>query len=266
MAALREADPGAEVVHVEAVQAYTTEDATLAAEVDEWDRRARLPLHLFLGQVTPEHWAWPWLVARGAAPEALGRLAAERARPDVLGLNYYPELSCRELVRLDDRVVNVAVDAGMAGLERELLRAHADYALPMMVTETAVEGPAAKKAQWLDELVAGATALRGQGVPVLGLTWWPLFDFVDWSWASGGAVVEEFYRRATPGDRPRPVPPPGIPGGPVEPFLRRMGLYELGPGADGPLTRLPTAALERFRLHTRQTPSGTAAGLGPSPH
>jgi beta-glucosidase/6-phospho-beta-glucosidase/beta-galactosidase len=261
-AILRELAPDAEVVHVEAIQAYTTEDATLEAEVEEWSRRKRLPLRLVLGQVGRGDWEWEWLVAHGAHPNALEQLAADGARPDLLGLNYYPELSCRELVRLGDKIVHVAVDAGMPGLERELYSASAEFSLPLMVTETAVEGGAAKKARWVDELVAGVQGLRAEGVPVVGVTWWPLFDFVDWSWASGGAVVEEFYRRDADGEPPRPVDPPGAPGGPIEPFLRRMGLYELGPGVDGPLTRLATPALERFALHAGRVPLDRTAGAG----
>jgi beta-glucosidase len=72
-------------------------------------------------------------------------------------------------------------------------------------------------------------------------------DFVDWSWASGGSVVEEFYRRDGPGEAPHPVSPLGAPGGPVTPFLRRMGLYRLDAGATGTLERLPTNALDHFR-------------------
>lgn len=262
IAALRQADPGVEVVHVEAVQAYSTEDVSLVPEVEQWERRALLPLRLFLGHVARGDWYWQWLVAHGADPRVLDELAASGARPDVLGLNYYPELSCRELLRLGDKVVHVALDAGMPGLERQLLSAHREFALPLMVTETAVEGSGAKKARWLDQLVAGAEALRAGGLPLLGVTWWPLFDFVDWSWASGGAVVEEFYLRDEPGAMPKPVPPPGSPGGPVEPFLRRMGLYELRPGPDGPLTRVPTEALERFALHAGKARSAPAAGTG----
>jgi hypothetical protein len=72
-------------------------------------------------------------------------------------------------------------------------------------------------------------------------------DFVDWSWASGGSVVEEFYRRDGPGELPHPVSPLGTPGGPVTPFLRRMGLYRLDADASGKLERRPTNALDHFR-------------------
>jgi len=165
----------------------------------------------------------------------------------VLGLNYYPELSCREIVRLDGATVHVAFDGGLDQLVGELRRWHAAYGIPLMVTETAVEDDVEKQCKWLDQLVGGLDALRDDGLPIVGLTWWPLMDFVDWSWASGGSVVEEFYRRDGPGELPHPVSPLGTPGGPVTPFLRRMGLYRLDADASGKLERRPTNALDHFR-------------------
>ena len=151
------------------------------------------------------------------------------------------------------------MDGGVERLVGELLRSHTAYAIPLMVTETAVEGDGDKQCAWVDRLVDGLEDLRGKGLPIVGLTWRPLMDFVDWSWASGGSVVEEFYRRDGVGQRPHPVSPLGAPGGPVEPFLRRMGLYRLEADAAGNLERRPTRALARFR--TWAMPSATRPGL-----
>ena len=76
----------------------------------------------------------------------------------MLGLNYYPELSGREIVRLDGTSVHVAVDGGLELLVKELRRAHRAYGLALMVTETAVEGGAEEQCAWVDVLVPpGAT-------------------------------------------------------------------------------------------------------------
>jgi len=249
--AIREADGEAEIVHVEAVQVYETADDSLLGELRLWERRSELPTQLITGQLGPEDSMWSWLENHGVTGTTLRRLASEGVMPDVIGLNYYPELSCRELVRLDGNVVHVAYDGGMGRLAQVLRQWHARYRSPLMITETGVEGSTGKKLEWLDELVAGLRVLRREGVPVVGLTWWPIMDFVDWGWAAGGAVVEEFYRRDGPGGTPRPVEPAGEAGGPVTPFLRRMGMYRLDLDGDGRLERAPTALVEHFRAHAR---------------
>jgi beta-glucosidase len=113
---IRRVDKDAEIVHVDAVVVYGTEDSSLDEEVRSWERRARLPARLLLGRVDPEDEDWSWLERHGVDPAALDRLRRCGERPDVLGLNYYPELSCREIVRLDGRVVHVAVDGGVEAI------------------------------------------------------------------------------------------------------------------------------------------------------
>lgn len=246
--AIREADAAAEIIHVEAVQAYQTADASLLGELRLWERRCELPTQLILGQLRPGDPMWSWLQRQGIGSAVLDRLAAEGVSPDVIGLNYYPELSCRELIRLDGKVVHVAHDGGSHRLEQVLRHWHARFGIPLMITETGVEGEDEKKCAWLDEIVGSLNRLRSAHVPVLGLTWWPVLDFVDWGWASGGAVVEEFYLRDGPGGHPRPVEPRGEPGGPLGPFLRQMGIYGLHADGDG-RERLPTALVGHFRSH-----------------
>jgi beta-glucosidase/6-phospho-beta-glucosidase/beta-galactosidase len=245
--AIREADSAAQIVHVEAVQAYQTADPLLAGELLLQQRRSELPTRLILGQVGPDDPMWSWLARHGISDIVLERLADQAVSPDVLGLNYYPELSCRELIRLGGDVVQVTFDGGTEQLEEVLRHWQARYGLPLMITETAVEGSSAHKRAWLDDLVGSLHRLRRDGVNVLGLTWWPMVDFVDWGWASGGEVVEEFYRRDAESGQPRPVEPAGVPGGPVTPFLRRMGIYRLQPSQGGQLNREPTGLLAHFR-------------------
>ena len=247
--AIREADPDASVVHVEAVQLYSTADATLTAEVLEWRERAWLPTDLLVGRLSVDR--ADWLERHGISEEALARVAAGSVVPDVIGLNYYPELSPRELVRLDGQVVHVTENRGAEGLLEAAAAFYERYGLPLMITETAAEGDDEHRIRWLDEVVRVVELLESDTVPVLGLTWWPLFDFVDWSWASGGESVEEFFVRDGADGAPIPVAPMGVPGGEVDPFLRRMGLYRLDRG-DGRLSPISTRAVESFRAHAKR--------------
>lgn len=247
--AIREADPDARIVHVEAVQLYSTLDPSLEDEVAGWRRRAWLPTDLVVGQL--DAGGVDWLEHHGVAEETLACLQAGAVVPDVIGVNYYPELSPRELVRLNGQVVHVAENRGASGLVEAIAAFYERYGLPMMITETAAEGDDDHRIRWLDDAVRAVEILDRESVPVVGLTWWPLFDFVDWSWASGGETVEEFFVRAGPDGSPIPVAPMGTPGGEVDPFLRRMGLYRLGDG-DGRLLPVSTRAVESFRAHAKR--------------
>ena len=249
--AIRRADPAAEIVHVEAVQLYETADDSLRPEVDLWRARSLLPTDLLLGRVDSDHELAPWLEQQGVQLNTLERLRTGAIVPDVLGLNYYPELSCRELIRQGGSTVHVAQDGGVEGLAAVLRRFHERYSLPLMITESAVEGDVGHRTDWLNAAAESVGRVIGEGIPVVGFTWWPLFDFVDWSWASGGEVVEEFYVRDEPGGDPHPVAPLGPSGGPVDPFLRRMGMYRLE--AEGNTLRpVPTTLVDRFRAYAAE--------------
>lgn len=241
--AIRAADPDAVIVHVEATHLWSTVDPSLSSHLEELELRNYLPTDLVLGRVDAAHELHPWLLDHGVEQAALDRLRAQATRIDVIGLNYYPELSARELIRVGDQIVGVAEDGGSEGLVA-LIRGFAErYGLPILVSETAVEGDPQHLVEWMDEALRCVLGLRAEGVELIGVTWWPLFDFVDWSWASDGAVVEEFWVRID--GVPSPVVPPQRAEG-ISAYLRPMGLYRLRDEA-GLLRRDPTAAVDRFR-------------------
>ena len=74
---------------------------------------------------------------------------------------------------------------GLATLAREVFDR---YGLPMLVTETSVEGPAVAREIWLQNLIDDISQLREEGIPLNGLIWWPMFDQIDWdgAWKHGG--------------------------------------------------------------------------------
>ena len=53
----------------------------------------------------------------------------------------------------------------------------------MMLTETSIEGQAINREIWLETNVEHIRRLREEGVPMLGLIWWPMIDQVDWDGA-----------------------------------------------------------------------------------
>lgn len=233
--AIRAANPDATVVHVEASALYETEHEHLRDEAAHLAAVARLPLELVLGRVDRRHPLASWLVENGASPTALDELVRRPAAPDLLGVNYYPDLTPRSLVVHEGRSAQVAVDRGAQGLETVLRGFAADYRLPLVITETSIEGDDEVRTDWLRAAARTVAAVRAEGLDVRGLTWWPMFDFVDWSYASGGVSVEEFLApQAVGADQGyAPVPPLAAPGAGPEAYLRRMGLLRLV--ADGEL-------------------------------
>jgi len=245
--AVRAANPDAVVVHVEASSLYRTDDAGLAEHAALLEAVGMLPTDLLLGRVDLSHPLHAWLLEQGADPERLERLTVAPPTVDLLGVNYYPDLSPRTLVQRGDEVAQVATNRWSDGLADSLRAFSARYGLPMLITETSIEGDDDVRSAWLDDSVRSIGELRAEGLDIRGYTWWPVFDFVDWSYASGGRNVEEFVvdddivaARQHSGD--------GAADGrrAKSPFLRRMGVIRLDEQEDGRLARVPTAAAELY--------------------
>jgi beta-glucosidase len=228
--AVREANPDAVIVHVEAASMYETSDPALAEHTALLAGIGHLPTELLLGRVTPAHPLWSWLVGNGAPPATLDSL---RDGPgpaiDVLGVNYYPDLTPRVIEQVDGQIRQVTVNRWTAGLEQALHTAAERFGLPMVVTETSIEGDESVRRRWAEESMATVRRLRAEGLDIRGYTWWPLLDFVDWSYASGGRNVEEFVLDPS-GNRPPTAEMYADVADGVTPFLRRMGLIGLGDG------------------------------------
>ncbi|MEJ7648141.1 MAG: family 1 glycosylhydrolase [Nakamurella sp.] len=247
--AIRSADPDAVIVHVEAATWVHTTDEALTEHTALLRRIGWLPTDLILGAVDSNHPMYDWLLENGAAVDQLESLLRQSAAPDLIGVNYYPDLTPRRLVTVDGAPVQVAYNAGPAGLRSVLADFSNRYRLPLAVTETSIEGDDAARSAWLRESAAAVLDLRERGADIRGYTWWPLMDFVDWSYAAGGANVEEFAVALARDDDVAvgPAPPLGSPGDGKTPFLRRMGLLRLEEQADGSLDRVATPAVDAFR-------------------
>ena len=259
--AIRGAQPGARIVHVEAATNIVTEDPNLDDHARLLTGVGWLPTDLMLGRVDASHPMRGWLLQHGASEAHLGWLTAHGTSPDIMGVNYYPDLTPRRLVSVEGQVMQVSYDRGARGLREALTGFHTRYGLPLAVTETSIEGDDATRTRWLSESVDAVRRLSGEGVDVRGYTWWPMFDFVDWSWAAGGANVEEFAVALPKADGSfefAPAPPLGDPADGKTAFLRRMGVVRLEESEEGSLERLPTEAAHRFASEAMQ-PAGEGA-------
>lgn len=259
--AIRAADPDAVIVHVEAAKLLRSARPIAGDALTVERERAFLATDLLFDRVDDAHPLAGWLRRSGVSREELRWLQRGPAEIDVIGVNYYPDLSVRELVEHEGILREVAVEGWDAGLTDVIEAFWRRYGLPVFVSETSTEGDDDRRGAWLKASTAAVARLRAEGVPVRGYTWWPLFDFVDWSHASGGRTVEEFWVRTVRPDGAEsisPVLPPGKPGDDIDAFLRRMGLWRLAPGPDGTLDRLETGVAGLVRTLTARPGDETA--------
>jgi beta-glucosidase/6-phospho-beta-glucosidase/beta-galactosidase len=236
--ALREVDPRAVMVHVEAAGLSRFADPDLAPLAAEEQLRRFLCLDLITGRVTRDHPLLAWLLRNGVAPSELRDLARTPLSLDLLGLNFYPQWATLELsIHRTGRLALRKVEKDGAGFA-ELIELYYDrYRAPVMITETSAVGNHRLRERWLIASLAGIKGLRARGVPVLGYTWFPLFTMVDWRYRTSKAPVEQFY---------------------VD-----LGLFTLG-AAGGPRW-LPTPLVESFRQAVAD-PLAAIGALDTAPH
>jgi hypothetical protein len=226
--AVAEASGGrASFVHVEASFRFVGE----GPEVDHLRERAFLVPDLVAGRVDHAHPLAGYLAANGFADDDLGWARDHPALPDVVGVNYYPAVSTERIVPGDPRDggpldLRPRVNAWTEGLT-DVLTSYADrYHRPVFLTETAWVGTVGERLAWLDASVACVRGLRERGVDVVGYTWWPLFDMVEWTYRHGAEPVDA-YRLA-------------------------MGLWDLVRDDAGVLRRVRNPVADRFRYHAHR--------------
>ena len=219
--AIRAVDPAIVLVHVEPTDYYVAATAGLAAEATLWQSIGFLALDLISGKMGVDHPLFPWLRAHGASEEALMQFEGSAMDLDVIGINMYPMFSNRVVVEPVEAGEPPRVEGSPALLEQLVELYWSRYHRPMMITETAADGSIARRREWLDGSVAAVRRLRERSVPVIGYTWWPMFDMVAWEYRLGTAPVTE--------------------------YLARMGLWALDPQPGGGLARRHTPLVDAYR-------------------
>jgi beta-glucosidase/6-phospho-beta-glucosidase/beta-galactosidase len=235
---IKEIDPEAIMVHVEAAGIVRAARPDLERLAQEDQLRRFICYDLITGRVTTEHLLFPWLVRNGTSPDDLAGLVEQAISLDVLGLNFYPQWSTKEMfINRNGKLAYREIEKQGAGFAEMIAAYHARYQAPVIVTETSARGSDKVRANWLKTGVGAIKTLRERGVPVLGYTWFPIFTMIDWS-----------YRLAR---------------GPVEQYRLELGLYKLGRA--GELRWVPTPLVEQFRACVSH-PAEAVGTLAVSPH
>lgn len=192
--AIKEIVPDSVMVHVEATGLTRTIREDLAALANEETHRGYLCYDLINGRVTPDHLLFSWLVRNGASPDDLNELRENKISLDVLGMNFYPQWSTKQLY-LDTRgrIAFREVEPEGNGFVELIRHYYERYQVPVMITETSAVGSDEIRSKWLESSVSMIKNLRGEGVPIIGYTWFPLFTMIDWRYRFSNEPLENFY-------------------------------------------------------------------------
>jgi beta-glucosidase len=211
---LKNIQPDSIMVHVDAAGITRSSRPDLDPLAAEDQLTRFLCYDLVTGRVNLDHPLYTWLLRSGAPPDVLSAFVTVPIEIDVLGLNFYPQWSTRQLYldRMGRAAYRVIERAG-AGFGDMIAEYQARYGAPVIVTETSALGSDNARSQWLEAALVAIKYLRGEGVPVLGYTWFPLFTMIDWRYRHGRANVDKYrielglYKLGYPG-QPRWTPTP----------------------------------------------------------
>jgi beta-glucosidase len=225
---IRSIDPDSIMVHVEATGLTVTDDPSLHTEAEQSLHKRLTQLDLITGRVDKEHPLYDWFLKNGVKSEELEWFREHAITIDVMGLNYYPELSVSELYKENGIVKSKMVWGGESCLETILKFYYERYRRPIFITETSTNQKVGDRVKWLNDSIHAVKKLRAQDVPIVGYTWFPLYDLINWDYREGKE--------------------------PVEFYLEPMGLWKLEMGFDRVFKRIPTEAAEAYKQIIHSVP------------
>lgn len=194
------------------------------------------PSSLAYGQVEPDGLMAALLHAHGVESREVAWFRKHAQRPDYLGYNHYPDLmnfkpEDGDFTRGGHVPIRQAAHEAAGFVAKGLRHAHARFQLPVCLTETSAGLTAEAKVAYIQALGEMVLELRRDRFPLVGVTWWPLFQSVRW----------EFR------DHPKK---------PLADFLNpggwNNGLYAMAMGPGGDLRRIVTPAVQAYRDLIRQ--------------
>jgi beta-glucosidase len=192
--AIKEIQPDSVMVHVEATGLTRTIRQDLAALAREEQHRGYLCFDLITGRITHDHLLFPWLVRNGATPDELDELRRNKISLDVLGMNFYPQWSTKQIYfDKRGRIAFRETEPDGEGFAELIRDYYYRYQVPVMITETSAVGPEEIREKWLQFSLETIKKLRREGVPVVGYTWFPMFTMIDWRYRFSQEPLENFY-------------------------------------------------------------------------
>jgi hypothetical protein len=157
-------------------------------------------------------------------------------------------------VRWQDELVRKPLSGRGDGMKRSIRQFAERYKKPVMVTESSLNGTIADRGKWLAEAAVAVAEARAEGLPLVGFTWFPVFDLIDWVYRAGRPLEDYITRMG-----PRHLNPDQISSFMrymrfttmenlnLEDWIAPMGLYTLKLGFDGTFERIDTELVPQFR-------------------
>ena len=253
--AIRAEDPRAVIVNVDAAGEALASTPQLEEFAALTTARTFIATDLVTGRVGGKHLLYNWLTQNGMDDADLTWHAEHAAQIDIQGVNYYPETSVTRLEEVNGEIVSRRSDDGAEGLARAIRAFAHRYGRPVMVTETSTNSTLEARARWLEQSVALVPRLRAEGVPLVGYTWWPLFDLIDWSYRHSARPLEEFVTRLGPATLDssqiaamiKTMKWTSLEQLPLQAYVAPMGLYELRMQFDGTFAREPSYLVDAYK-------------------
>ncbi|MBZ9935191.1 family 1 glycosylhydrolase [Mesorhizobium sp. BR1-1-16] len=210
---------------------------------------------LLLGLVGDDHILRDWFLQHGMSEADLVWHLERKQDVEIVGTNYYPETSQQRLVRHGkDELIRKPISGRAAGMESSVRQFWEKYKRPVVVTESSLNGTIEERAQWLAEAVDAIPKIRAKGLPLVGFTYFPVFDLIDWVYRAGRPLEEYITRQG-----PRQLSPEQIANFmrymrfttmenlPLEAFIAPMGLWTMQMGFDGTFERVETPLVAQYR-------------------
>lgn len=222
----------ASFVHVEASFLYRDVADADREQVEHLRQRAYVVEDLVTGMVDQQHPLVDYLLRSGFSDGDLQWHLDHKARPDIMGVNYYPQMSVTDGSALHGPKRRIW--GGTEGLTSVVTSWAERYGRPVMITETSVHASHEERARWMRDSVRALLDLRDGGYDIVGYTWFPLFDLIDWQYRLGTETAPH--------------------------YLMPFGLADLVPDDRGGFDRRPTDLVDLF--HRFAAEHGARRGQG----
>ena len=195
MEAIHSINPAARLIQTEDLgKTYSTPLLSYQAEFE--NARRLLTFDILTGRLQPGHCQYNYILDCGIQEEEISFFQTHRAKPDVLGLNYYVtserwldesletyseethggngihKYADTELVR-----AGIEIQAGFSYLATEIWER---YQIPLAVTESHLHCTREEQLRWFKGIWDQAVHLTEQGIEIKGVTAWALLGSFDW--------------------------------------------------------------------------------------